>query len=101
MKKIMLIIVLFSLVTIIKAEEPPATYQRLKCEMLSLKVEKRRTPVLNNNQKAWIGVGVGATAFFVTEYFIYTGDRKGFETALLTGLFFHFTTHVALMHTLK
>ncbi|MBS3774911.1 MAG: hypothetical protein KGY70_06985 [Bacteroidales bacterium] len=85
------LLTLFALFSL--ADEPPATYQQFRAELVNLEMDQalpadRQAGLklrLSRQAKIWIGVGTGVATTAVAGYFFIRGQRKQYQDALLIG----------------
>lgn len=88
-------ILLFAL-SAANADKPPASYQKLKQEFKTMKLDYTKTPRFTRKQKAIFGASIGAGVFIVNEIWIRT-ENPMFYKALPFIMVGYVTTQLILM----
>jgi hypothetical protein len=72
MKKMFATMILLFVLSSANANEPPASYQKLKHEFKTMKLDYTKTPRFTRKEKAIFGASIGAGIFIVNEIWIRT-----------------------------
>ncbi|HKL23773.1 MAG TPA: hypothetical protein VJ912_00365 [Candidatus Nanoarchaeia archaeon] len=103
MKKIILLFIFTCILSVARASglpenkgDLPESYQLFKVKFQKVQL-KKDFPKIGRKEKLWIGIGTGAAAFVVTEFFFYSGNFKNYHNSILIGAGVHLTTHLILM----
>jgi hypothetical protein len=92
MKKLILIFIvgLFSLKAV--AEEPPATYQKLKAEILSMQGDYKKS--FNTEKQVKTGIAIGAVNAGLISVLHFTGNYQARRTVFFVGMGIHVMYHI-------